>query len=119
MKPAGTLLALLLLGLSLASTSATATADSSSSSLTGTGWTEAGPEDLNVNITPFALIVVPVILLTLVYVIFVAANSPQNAKSHYLVDYPASHGQGHGYGKERRNLETLTARVAESVEKKH
>jgi hypothetical protein len=60
-----------------------------------------------------------VILLTLVYVIFVAANSPHNAKSHYLVDHPASHGQGHGHGEERRNIDTLTSRVAESVEKKH
>jgi len=93
----------------------------------GSGTARSEEPDYNLTLTPFALFFIPLALLTLVYVVFVAAKSPHNASSHYLVDAPgpSPHGPGGqgGFGggdeHERRSLDRVTNRVMQSIEKRH
>jgi len=54
--------------------------------------------EMFVNLGVFQLLVIPAILLTGVYMIWVAYTSPYNAQSHYLVDQVPGHGQSLGLG---------------------
>ena len=96
------------------------------------GQTNSWVKDIFINLDPFTLIFVPAILLTFVYVLFVAANSPHNEASHYLVDFPGKPhelkrvGRPHknriiskGKGKLKRIINSLTTRVMDSLEKEH
>jgi len=78
-------------------------------------------KDIWLSLSGFHLIFIPVIFLTLLFVILVAAYSPFNAATHYLVDSTKDGGlNGYGSGYHGRlivKVNPITKRVLEGIEK--
>lgn len=81
--------------------------------------------DIWLNADSFSLFFIPVILLSLVFMVFAAAYSPLNADTHYIVDEGPGgtlhgHGVKHGllqHGIVTEKVEALTKRILGGIEK--